>query len=102
MKILKVKNIKSNIFIQFQSLTKASTCSFFTINHKEMSYFFQGCEIETNSENILVTAKEVGYWFNKLDHDEYNLDIRDLLNLPVTEIIDQDLIETIKKKSNLC
>jgi hypothetical protein len=69
-----------------------------TLEDKE--YYFEVSELETSGGNLIVRARQVGY-YNKIKNKK-NLDLRSLIGLEVSIITDPEVINEINQESRYC
>ncbi|MDO4282155.1 MAG: hypothetical protein Q4D02_00830 [Clostridia bacterium] len=103
-KIRDVKYTLSGIDIIFYSDTMYQLKDIFKIEYHKKNYYFEVTGIETLTDNhdatsvhLKFTAREIGYWTKKLDklyerncESRSELDIRELINITVEKVIDEE------------
>lgn len=64
-------------------------------------HYFKVTDIAIIEKELLVSARETGYWANALERKD-NFDIRNLIDLKVTLITDTEVIQRINKEACWC
>lgn len=96
----KKNRISGGVYIEFESIENVKKGDYFKIVIDKCSYDFKAVEIKVKSDKLLVKAKEVGYWAQKLDRK--GVDLRNVINTEVIHVTDQEEIENIYDRSCWC
>jgi ABC-type uncharacterized transport system substrate-binding protein len=106
-KVIKISiNSKNGSNIKFETNDNVTISNLFKLTHPYKEYqhphYFQCTNIEVGSDNqLVIEAKEVGYWARKFDRIT-DLDIRTVIGLEVTKIIDPEQIKKVNEASCWC
>lgn len=108
-KITDAKNISSDkrarvqggIYITFLTNENINKNQYVKVVVNGKSYPFMVSDVVIEGKDLLVSAREVGYWAQKLDREE-NFDLRTLIDLDVELVTDSKKIEDIITQSCWC
>tara|TARA_R110000772_G_scaffold99722_8_gene199664 strand:+ start:274 stop:600 length:327 start_codon:yes stop_codon:yes gene_type:complete len=95
------------LFLEFKTNDVITDSDFVTIVFNGISDFFDGekpfevIKVRIKNGLLVGTCKEAGYWAEKISRRE-NLDLRELIGLPVTKVTDVEDINIIIENSLLC
>ena len=85
--------------ITFQSEESLSVGSVVSIHLNDMKRFFKIAEVSTtDSETLEYAAENYGYWGKKIDKIK-DLDLRTLVDLPITLVTDKDQLKLLVNSS---
>lgn len=97
----RVHKLGGGLYIRFKSDENLVVGNILKINYHGSEYSFEVFEIETYNSELIVQAKENGYWGQSLRNDK-NIDLRNLVGIDVLLVTDKTEIERIAKESNWC
>ena len=93
-------NKVNGTFIKYYTETKTTIGKYLKVELNSKNYYFKIVKIKVKHGMFVITASQAGY-YSKINKNE-DLDIRDFIDLSVTIIIDEDLIDKIRKESSYC
>jgi len=95
-------NTKNGSVIKFETPENTTLNNLFKVSYNSKNHYFQSTNIEIGQDNqLIVEAKEVGYWARKFDRLP-DLDIRTIIGLSVIKITDPLEIKSINETSCWC
>lgn len=93
--------INGGVHIEFVSKENVIKGSNFEITHENHKHYFEVTDISIEGDDLSVKAKEVGYWAKKFDQKK-DLDLRNLIGLPINSVEDQETVLKIREMSLWC
>ncbi len=93
--------VSGGLYITFETPNNMVKDNVISIVVDDKTKTFQVTSVSIKGENLLVEAKEYGYWANKLSRDK-NLDLRRLINLEVFSITDEARLKELYTQSCWC
>jgi hypothetical protein len=108
MKVLTAELVASNkrdrvsggVYIEFETSENVKKDDYFKIKVNGFNYDFQAKGIKVEGKNLKVTAKEVGYWAQKLD--KKGVDLRTIIGCEVIDVTDDIEKSKINERSCWC
>jgi len=91
----------SGFYIGFLSNDPISKGTYLSMNYNGKSHHFKVSDVEILGENLLVSAREVGYYKNKFDQDS-NFDLRSIIGSHIVLVSDANVIKQINEQSSWC
>ena len=93
--------ISAGLYIIFETPNNIKKGNYVNLILEGKSHAFEVTDISIKGENLEVSAKEIGYWAQKLDR-QADFDLRSLMKLPITLITDEKRIKDIYTQSCWC
>jgi co-chaperonin GroES (HSP10) len=97
----RITRLVGGVYIDFSTKESMSTGTILALEKDGETHYFNVAQIRVEGDNLLVTAKEVGYWAKKFDQIE-NFDIRSLIGTDLTVITDKAMLAKVNKMSCWC
>lgn len=93
--------VVGGFYIDFISTENVIKDDMFKIVYEDKSHYFKATDISIVDKNLKISARETGYWGNKFDRMS-DLDIRNLIDLPIIKETDENIIANIRTQSTYC
>ena len=98
----KRSRVRKGVYIDYISIDNVIKGDIVGITVSGKEHYFEVSDITiTEDRNLKVSARETGYYGSKFENDS-TFDLRDLINITVTNITDEDVKKKIYNDSCLC
>ncbi len=94
--------VVGGFYIDFISSENVIKGDMFKVIYENKKHYFSASDISIVDKNLKISAKESGYWGNQFQYQKPDLDIRNLIDLPIIKETDQKIIAEIREKSLYC
>jgi hypothetical protein len=94
------ERISGGVYIEFQTTENVKKDDYFKVKVDGFNYDFQANVVKVEGDKLKVTAKEVGYWAQKLD--KKGVDLRLVIGSEVTPVVDEVEKGKIYERSCWC
>jgi hypothetical protein len=96
----KRERISGGVYIEFETTENVKKDDYFKVKVEDFSYDFQANGVKVEGDKLKVTAREVGYWAQKLDRK--GVDLRLVIGSDVIAVTDESEKSKIYERSCWC
>ena len=96
----KRERISGGVYIEFETSENVKKYDYFKVKVDGFNYDFQANGIKVDGDKLKITAKEVGYWAQKLD--KKGVDLRLVIGSEVIAVVDEAEKGKIYERSCWC
>ena len=95
------RKVKNGTYITFETIVNVSIGNYVDIEFNNDMHHFEIMDISIKGENLLVDARESGYYARKFDNIK-DFDLRKLIGSDIYLVDDVEQIKKIKEQSCWC
>ena len=94
------ERITGGVYIEFETTDNVKKDDYFKLKTQDSNYDFQATGIKVEGDKLKITAREVGYWAQKLDRN--GIDLRTLIGCELVAVTDDEEKSKIYERSCWC